>query len=54
MRRYEIRGLTVEEGKLYEHARRMIAAYEHMFAGKPEADILRALGYFDRPASPKR
>lgn len=53
LRRFEIRGLTGEEGKLYEHARRMIAAYERMFAGKPEAEILRALGYFDRPAEPE-
>jgi len=33
-----------------EHARRVIAAYERMFDGKPELDILRALGYFNRPA----
>src|ERR1035437_7865791 len=51
-RRVEIRGLLAEEGKLYEHARRMIAAYDRIFAGKPEAAILRALGYFDRPAEP--
>jgi tetratricopeptide (TPR) repeat protein len=51
-RRVEIRRLTAEEGKPYEHARRIIAAYERMFAGKPEAAILRALGYFDRPAEP--
>jgi tetratricopeptide (TPR) repeat protein len=53
LRRFEIHGLTGEEGQLYEHARRMIAAYERMFAGKPEADILRALGYFARPAEPE-
>jgi tetratricopeptide (TPR) repeat protein len=53
LRRFEIRALTGEEGKLYQHTRRMIAAYERMFAGKPEADILRALGYFDRPAEPE-
>src|ERR1022692_4606687 len=51
-RRVEIRRLTAEEGKPYEHARRVIAAYEGMFVGKPEAAILRALGYFDRPAEP--
>src|ERR1017187_4917023 len=51
-RRVEIRRLTAEEGKPYEHARRVIAAYERMFAGKPEAAILRALEYFDRPAEP--
>src|SRR5262249_29258395 len=31
-------------------AHRVIAAYERMFEGEPELDILRALGYFDRPA----
>ena len=29
---------------------RMMRAYEKLFAGKPELDILRAMGYFDRPA----
>jgi tetratricopeptide (TPR) repeat protein len=53
LQRFEIRGLTGEEGKPYEHARKMIAEYERMFAGKPEDDILRALGYFDRPAEPE-
>jgi tetratricopeptide (TPR) repeat protein len=52
-RRIEIPELLAEEGKLYEHARRVIAAYDKMFAGKPEAAILRALGYFDRPAEPE-
>src|ERR1017187_4077839 len=51
-RRVEIQGLMREEGKLYEHARRVIAAYDRMFEGKPEAAILRGLGYFDRPAEP--
>jgi tetratricopeptide (TPR) repeat protein len=51
-RRIEIPELMVEEGKVYEHARRVIAAYDRVFAGKPEAAILRALGYFDRPAEP--
>ncbi len=36
-----------EEGS---HARRMLAAYERWFAGKPEGAILRLLGLFDRPA----
>ena len=35
-----------------EHAQRVMAAYERMFAGKAELDVLRALGYFDRPAEP--
>src|SRR5206468_2068008 len=51
-RRVEIRSMIGEEGRPYEHARRVIAAYDRMFAGKPEAAILRALGYFDRPAEP--
>jgi tetratricopeptide (TPR) repeat protein len=49
-RRVEIPGLMVEEAQHSAHARRMIAAYEKMFAGKPEAAILGALGYFNRPA----
>jgi tetratricopeptide (TPR) repeat protein len=32
------------------HARRMMAAYERWFAGKPEGAILSLLGLFDRPA----
>ncbi|HEV3040882.1 MAG TPA: TIR domain-containing protein [Candidatus Angelobacter sp.] len=51
-RRVEIRELMVDEAKYGRHARRMMAAYERMFQGKPEAAILRALGYFDRPAEP--
>ncbi len=51
-RRVEIRELMVDEAKYGAHARRMMAAYERMFQGKPEAAILRALGYFDRPAEP--
>jgi hypothetical protein len=47
-RRNEIPRLMGES----EHARGVIAAYGRTFAGKPEADILRALGYFDRPAEP--
>jgi tetratricopeptide (TPR) repeat protein len=51
-RRVEIRELMVDEAKYGAHARRMMAAYERMFQGKPEAALLRALGYFDRPAEP--
>ena len=47
-RRVEIPKLMDEDA----HAHRVIAAYGRMFAGKPEVDILRALGYFDRPAEP--
>ena len=49
-RRLEIPKLMVEDTQDGAHARRIIAAYEKMFEGKPEAAILRALGYFNRPA----
>jgi tetratricopeptide (TPR) repeat protein len=49
-RRIEIPELMVEDTRQGEHAHRVIAAYERMFAGKPESAILRALGYFNRPA----
>jgi tetratricopeptide (TPR) repeat protein len=52
-RRIEIPKLMVEDTKHGEHAHRVIAAYDQMFAGKPEAAILRALGYFNRPAEPE-
>jgi tetratricopeptide (TPR) repeat protein len=51
-RRVDIPQLMVEEAKEGAHARRVIAAYDRMFAGKPELAILRALGYFNRPADP--
>lgn len=51
-RRVEIRELMINESKFGPHARRMMAAYERIFSGKREADILRALGFFDRPADP--
>jgi tetratricopeptide (TPR) repeat protein len=49
-RRVDIDGIMVEDVQHGAHARRVIAAYERVFAGMPELDILRALGYFDRPA----
>jgi tetratricopeptide (TPR) repeat protein len=52
-RRVEIPKLIVEETREGAHASRVIAAYERVFAGKPELDILRALGHFDRPAEPE-
>jgi hypothetical protein len=52
-RRVEIPKLAVEEVREGAHASRVIAAYEHVFAGKPELAILRALGHFDRPAEPE-
>jgi len=52
-RRVEIPKLAVEEVREGAHASRVIAAYERVFAGKPELAILRALGHFDRPAEPE-
>lgn len=51
-RRVEIPALLVDDVKQGAHARRVMEGYARMFAGKPELDILRALGYFDRPAEP--
>ena len=51
-RRVEIPALMVDDVKQGAHARRLMEGYARMFAGKPELDILRALGYFDRPAEP--
>jgi tetratricopeptide (TPR) repeat protein len=47
-RRIEIPRLSADNAQ----AQLVIAAYERLFAGKPELDVLRALGYFDRPAEP--
>lgn len=52
-RRVEIRELMGHDVKYGPHAQRMMAAYERMFTGKPEAAILRALGFFNRPAEPE-
>ena len=52
-RRVEIPKLLVEDVREGAHASRVIAAYERVFSGKPELDILRALGHFDRPAEPE-
>jgi DNA-binding winged helix-turn-helix (wHTH) protein/tetratricopeptide (TPR) repeat protein len=51
-RRIEIPVLMSESDKQGRHARRVIAAYDRMFTGRPESEILEALGYFDRPAEP--
>jgi tetratricopeptide (TPR) repeat protein len=51
--RTDIRGLLDEESDTDGHANRVMASYERMFHGKPELDVLRALGYFDRPAEPE-
>lgn len=49
-RRVEIRELMGDQVKYGPHAQRMMEAYQRMFANKPEAKILRALGFFNRPA----
>jgi tetratricopeptide (TPR) repeat protein len=38
------------EPKKGGHARRTMRQYEHLFEDKPELDVLRILGLFDRPA----
>ena len=48
-KRKEIARLTDEE-KHGGHAKRVMASYEEWFKGKPELDILRIMGLFDRPA----
>ena len=40
-----------DERKQGAHAQRVLASYEHWLSGKPELDILRLMGLFDRPAS---
>ena len=52
-RRAEIRGLFTEETDADGHANRVMASYVTKFEGKPELQVLRALGYFDRPAEPE-
>jgi len=52
-RRTEIRELQVEETRSGRHARKVMASYARMYKGQPELEILRALGYFDRPAEPE-
>lgn len=48
-KRGEIPRLT-DDQKQGGHARRVLESYEHWLKGKPELDILRLLGLFDRPA----
>lgn len=40
----------MDEQKQGAHARRVMESYEKWFDGKPELDILRIMGLFDRPA----
>lgn len=51
-RRVEIPKLMTDDTRHGAHAGRVIDAYDRRFTGRPESDILRALGYFDRPAEP--
>ncbi|MEZ5402784.1 MAG: hypothetical protein R2729_24120 [Bryobacteraceae bacterium] len=50
--RHEIRALPLPEDRQGRHARRVMQRYFELFHGKPEGALLRALGYFDRPAEP--
>jgi hypothetical protein len=52
-RRSDIRELMVDETDAGRHAKKVMASYAQVFEGKPELDILRVLGYFDRPAEPE-
>jgi len=47
--RGEVPHLT-DDRKQGAHARRVMGSYEKWFEGKPELDILRLMGLFDRPA----
>jgi tetratricopeptide (TPR) repeat protein len=49
-RRFEIDELPNPAGKPGDHAKRVMHSYAKQFAGQPEGDILRGLGFFDRPA----
>ncbi|MBI5951347.1 MAG: TIR domain-containing protein [Chloroflexi bacterium] len=48
-KRNEIPHLT-DDQKQGSHARRVLESYERWLQGKPELDILRLMGLFDRPA----
>lgn len=52
-RRADIKEIQVDDIKTGRHARKVTASYARMYEGQPELDILRALGYFDRPAEPE-
>ena len=42
---------VMDEQKQGAHARRVMESYEQWLKGKPELDILRLMGLFDRPAA---
>ncbi len=52
IRRRDLVPRLTAEAKQGAHARRMMDAYERWYEGKPEQDILRLVGLFDRPAEP--
>jgi tetratricopeptide (TPR) repeat protein len=52
-RRTDIKELETDLTKPGRQARKVMASYARMYKGRPELDILRALGYFDRPADPE-
>jgi hypothetical protein len=52
-RRTDIRGLLAEESDQDGHANRVMESYVKMLQGRLELDVLKALGYFDRPAEPE-
>ncbi|HTX34805.1 MAG TPA: toll/interleukin-1 receptor domain-containing protein [Bryobacteraceae bacterium] len=49
----DIRELQDEEIGPGRHARKVMGSYAKMYHGRPELDVLRGLGYFDRPAEPE-
>ena len=50
IRRRDTLPILEKEVKHGTHVTRLMKAYQHWFAGKPELQILRLLGLFDRPA----
>lgn len=49
----DIKDLETDLTKPGRHARKVMASYARMYENRPELGILRALGYFDRPAEPE-
>ncbi len=50
IRRRDLVPRLTAEARYGEHARRIMDAYERWFEAKPELEILRLMGLFDRPA----
>jgi len=51
--RHEIRELPIPDDRPGRQARRVMQSHAERFAGQPEEEILKGLGYFDRPAEPE-